>query len=263
MQSKLWFAAWEEVQIAEKGPYILQEPVLPELKSLLENLQDIKSEYAKVAGVKTDSSVYKEYFQAELQFPQKSWSTLPILVFGIIPKEAAHFPVLFSAIKREKNIIGCFFSKTGPYSSIKAHSGISNCMYRCHIGIEIPSSEADICGMRVGNDISAWHEGAFVYFDDSNYHESWNHSPSDRVIMIVDIIKEEYRTRWKFIQCRIIWSYLVLQLNEKLKFSWLKKLLCSQTHKPILDALAFLTFPMVSFMVFIKNEWTFKRMKQR
>ncbi len=258
MSSRLWFAAWEEVHLEKSEKYIFETPVLPELNGILENLEGIKKEYSDVISSLEDGEGYKGYFQDELQFPGKSWSTLPILVFGLVPKQAKYFPALFSLLKSEPYIIGCFFSKTGAQSSIKSHSGISNCMYRCHLGINVPSSQFEKCGMRVGTDKSAWFEDRFVYFNDSNHHESWNNTDSERVIMIVDVLKEEFRPQWRFIQSRIIWSYVMLQVNEKLHSKNFRRFLCSQSHKPILNILAFWSIPFLRVLVKVKN-WITKQ----
>jgi len=59
---------------------------------------------------------------------------------------------------------------------------------RYHLGLKVPGPEGS-CRIRVGNDIGYWKEGKSLIFDDSNEHEVWNDSDSDRVVLFVDFVR--------------------------------------------------------------------------
>ena len=81
-----------------------------------------------------------------------------------------------------------FFSILAPGKHIPAHRGPYKGVLRYHVGLKIPGPEGS-CRIRVGNDIGYWHEGQSMIFDDSNEHEVWNDSDSDRVVLFVDFVR--------------------------------------------------------------------------
>jgi aspartyl/asparaginyl beta-hydroxylase (cupin superfamily) len=41
--------------------------------------------------------------------------------------------------------------------------------------------------MMVGNQVITWKEGEPIYFDDSYEHSVWNHTDSERVVLLFDL----------------------------------------------------------------------------
>jgi len=81
-----------------------------------------------------------------------------------------------------------FFSILAPHTRIPPHRGPYKGVLRYHLGLKVPGPEGS-CRIRVGNDIGYWKEGKSLIFDDSNEHEVWNDSDSDRVVIFVDFVR--------------------------------------------------------------------------
>lgn len=77
-----------------------------------------------------------------------------------------------------------YISRMASQTHIAAHRGPTNMRVRCHLGIKIPSGD---CAIRVGPESRQWVENKCIVFDDYYEHEAWNHTPEDRIVLIVDL----------------------------------------------------------------------------
>jgi aspartate beta-hydroxylase len=77
-----------------------------------------------------------------------------------------------------------YVSRMGPGTHIAPHRGPTNLRVRCHLGIQAPGGD---CAIRVGDETRTWEEGRCLVFDDFFEHEAWNHTPHDRIVLIVDL----------------------------------------------------------------------------
>jgi hypothetical protein len=99
-----------------------------------------------------------------------------------------------SALMRDTPFSFAFFSTLHPASSIAAHTGPCNLRIRCHLPLLVPGDamqpaggEEVGCGMEVGPVKVAWKEGEPVFFDDCFQHRVWNHTHSQRVLLLFDL----------------------------------------------------------------------------
>ena len=97
-----------------------------------------------------------------------------------------------------------------PGCELASHHGDTNIMYRLHLGLHVPADLPEV-GIRVGSDERAWAEGEVLAFEDAHLHSVWNHSSDRRVVLVVDVLKEELvdRRRWL---CARAGSGIVVQL---------------------------------------------------
>ena len=77
-----------------------------------------------------------------------------------------------------------YVSRMRAGTHIAAHRGPTNLRLRCHLGIAVPEGD---CAIRVQDESRRWREGRCLVFDDSYDHEAWNHTDSDRIVLIVDL----------------------------------------------------------------------------
>ena len=75
------------------------------------------------------------------------------------------------------------FSLLKAGARIPPHTGFVNTRLICHLPLVVPEG----CGLRVGNETRAWREGEVTIFDDTIEHEAWNHSGSDRLVLLFDV----------------------------------------------------------------------------
>lgn len=78
------------------------------------------------------------------------------------------------------------------------------------MGVVVPADLPE-AGFRVNGQERAWREGEFLFFCDGYVHSAWNHSGSDRIVMIIDVLRPEFLGRKRFV-CATVLAALVLQL---------------------------------------------------
>ena len=114
-------------------------------------------------------------------------------------------------IKQIKGVTSCGFSILKANSIIKPHYGDSNVMYRCHLTLKMPGKLHDI-GFRVKNETISWEPGKLIAFCDAHQHEVWNNTNEDRLILIIDILSEEFIEE-KVKICKLVNAKLFWQLK--------------------------------------------------
>jgi len=83
-------------------------------------------------------------------------------------------------------IISAGFSIMKPGTIIYPHTGYTNRVLRCHLGMKVPTGD---CAIKVGQKTQKWEEGKAFVFDDTILHEAWNMTNETRIIMLLDIDK--------------------------------------------------------------------------
>lgn len=79
-----------------------------------------------------------------------------------------------------------FFSILGPGKRLPPHYGPYRGVLRHHLALLVPEP-ASRCGIRVGDQVRHWQEGASLVFDDTYEHEAWNDTDGERVVLFLDI----------------------------------------------------------------------------
>lgn len=80
-------------------------------------------------------------------------------------------------------MISAFYSIHAPGTHLPRHYDPTRGIITCHLALKIPKSEA--CRMSLGDENYHWHEGECFIFDDTYYHEVWNETDEDRVILLI------------------------------------------------------------------------------
>ncbi len=123
---------------------------------------------------------------------EEGWDVAPLMIGGvIIPERCEKFPFLLSLVKKINGVISVSYSLLKPGTHIVPHKGYddySEKMYRFHIGMIVP--EGDI-GIRVEKEIRKWEIGKSFVFDDFLIHEAWNFTTGNRIVLIIDFLKDE------------------------------------------------------------------------
>ncbi|HWG73998.1 MAG TPA: aspartyl/asparaginyl beta-hydroxylase domain-containing protein [Acidimicrobiales bacterium] len=81
-----------------------------------------------------------------------------------------------------------FFSILSPGKHIGAHRGPWRGVLRYHLALKVPDPP-DAAGIRVGDELAHWREGASLLFDDGFEHEAWNDTDGVRVVLFVDVVR--------------------------------------------------------------------------
>lgn len=191
------------------------------------------------------------------QFPPNSWKKMALKIWGVYNvNNIRHFPALSQLLQQYPDIISCYITKTEPGSIIKPHCGETNAHIRIHLGLQIPTTDATLCGIQVGDTIRAWKEGEAFGFNDALPHHVWNKTSQPRYIAIVDVIRPEFRHKRTYICARVIVSQLFFWAMSLLKAPGLHR-----TPVWFLNALTYLALPFAAFIMYINQLYFYRLAK--
>lgn len=98
-------------------------------------------------------------------------------------------PNTIKLINQCSNIRSAFFSILEPKSSLPPHHGEQYSIFRYHLPLLVP--EPDLCKLIVNNKEKQWKEGEGFMFDDTFLHSATNNSSKPRVILFLDIERND------------------------------------------------------------------------
>jgi len=150
----------------------------PHLKVLEQNWEGIKEEYLAVS---TKTSEWPETY-----LHNGKWDTFGLFFGGNRLEGEKLCPLTASLIHKIPGLFIAGFSILRPGCVIHPHIGYTSTVLRAHLGLICP----DNAWIEVGGERRGWVEGEVMVFDDTILHSAANESASDRVVLIVDFIKE-------------------------------------------------------------------------
>ena len=114
------------------------------------------------------------------------WKVFILYGFGMaIERNCAVCPETARVLRQVPGLQSAWFSILAPRYHIPPHRGVTKTILRAHLGLITPERR-EHCRMRVRDQIVTWQPGKIVVFDDFNYHEVWNDTDEERVVLIVD-----------------------------------------------------------------------------
>jgi ornithine lipid ester-linked acyl 2-hydroxylase len=174
--------------------------------SLLEVYEDIKNELSQFL----QKNEMVPYFHQGMVNKRDTWKTIGLKFWNVeIEKYKKHFPLAHQWLNQNKEVVSVSFSLLEPHSRILPHSGDTNAIYRVHLGIDIPEG-LPRCGFRVKEQWHPWKEREFLAFLDAFEHEAVNDTEKSRCIIMLDVIRPEFKHRQRYI-CRQVLAALALQ----------------------------------------------------
>lgn len=162
-----------------------------------------------------ESNKLQSYFNSSMVTKANSWKTISLKWWNLrISKHQKHFPFTTSLINKYPSIVSCSFNLLEPHSKILPHKGDTNAIYRCHMGLSIPAGLPG-CGFKVKGETRSWQNNEWLVFMDAFEHEAWNDTNENRYILVVDVIRDEYKSYTQKV-CNTVLSSLFLQkIGEK------------------------------------------------
>jgi aspartyl/asparaginyl beta-hydroxylase (cupin superfamily) len=178
-KAKLWFRT-------DALPYDGNEPAFfdPNLfdwaKYLIDNWYVIRNELNALIDNDTDM-LLKPYFESNLQSSKTNWRTEGFYFWTLANRPFINrFPQTHEILKNIPGLLGASVNLLESNSEIKAHEGDTNAIFRCHLGLSIPSGLPN-CGFRVKDVHKAWAESQMLIFIDAFNHEAYNHTGSKKI----------------------------------------------------------------------------------
>lgn len=190
----------------EKGFY--EESDFSWTETIKAELPQIKEEIINL--VKKERENLPLYFNRSLTEKGTRWKTFSFAFWNLqFRKNQKRCPYTVSILKKIPGIVSCSISVLEPGSRIKPHRGDTNAIIRCHVPITIPGSLPE-SGFKVAGETREWKDGHLLLFNDSAEHEAWNLSSSERIILILDMIRPEFISHTRTI-CSNVLGGLALQ----------------------------------------------------
>ncbi len=216
---KIWFSLYDFSfdYKSEEKPYI--EPYnfdwAKELSANTDKIKDELNQYLQAHDLQS-------YFNSSMVTRKNSWRTIALKTWCVqLFKNQKRFPFTTSLINKYPQIVSASFNLLEPNSKIIPHCGDTNAIYRCHLGLEIPAGLPD-CGLKVKNESRDWKNGKWLIFMDAYMHEAWNDTNKERYIFLIDVMREEFVPRKKFICATVLTSLFLQKRAQKFKYLFSK-----------------------------------------
>ena len=151
-------ARWPEIR-AEVGALLARQEGIPPLA-------DISPDHRRIA-------------------PPGKWKSFFLYGYGYRNDEnCARCPRTAEAVSRIPGLNSAFFSILAPGAHIPRHRGVTKAILTAHLGLVVPTRR-EACRMQVDEEMLTWEEGKVLVFDDTRFHEVWNDTDEQRVILLV------------------------------------------------------------------------------
>jgi aspartyl/asparaginyl beta-hydroxylase (cupin superfamily) len=190
--NKLWFSLFD-FSFDYKGnePSFIEAASLSWTKEFQDNFLAIDKELHNYLK----NNNLESYFNTSMVNNQEVWKTFSLISWDIeFFKRKKEFPVLMSIVAKYPEILSVSFNQLEENGKIQPHCGDTNGIYRCHFGIEIPD-ELPNCGFRVRDEFRSWKKGEWLIFMDAYNHEAFNLSQKKRIILVIDVLRDEFKNK--------------------------------------------------------------------
>lgn len=190
--NKLWFSLFD-FSFDYKGnePSFIEAASLSWTKEFQDNFIAIDKELHNYLK----NNNLESYFNTSMVNNQEVWKTFSLISWDIeFFKRKKEFPVLMSIVAKYPEILSVSFNQLEENGKIQPHCGDTNGIYRCHFGIEIPD-ELPNCGFRVRDEFRSWKKGEWLIFMDAYNHEAFNLSQKKRIILVIDVLRDEFKNK--------------------------------------------------------------------
>jgi aspartyl/asparaginyl beta-hydroxylase (cupin superfamily) len=146
-----------------------------------------------LASIAVAENMLTPYIDGTMTSRPNQWKTLGLMFWTKRSREnCRRFPQTWALLRYVPDIIAISLNLLDADTTIKPHIGNTNAIIRCHLGLLIPEP-APRCGFRVGSETRSWNEGEFLMFCDAHQHTAWNNSDRKRYILVVDVMRPEFR----------------------------------------------------------------------
>ncbi len=198
-------------------PFFYEREKLPWTKIIEDNWEVIRDEVVGLMIEKPQN--LKPYFiNKSMSFPPKKWKTMGIYFWKFIIKENyKKCPETIKILKTIPGLTSFSLSVLEPGSNINPHQGDTDAIIRCHVGIDIPGT-LPVCGFQVGTEIKPWANGITLPFCDAHTHTAWNHTTEKRLILILDVMREEYVKKQNSVCAHVLASSAIQMIYQKYPF---------------------------------------------
>ncbi|WP_287128982.1 aspartyl/asparaginyl beta-hydroxylase domain-containing protein [Candidatus Cyanaurora vandensis] len=215
-KSTLWYS-FQGSKYEGEEPSFYDTATLPWVAELEANWTVIAAELETLLIEQEDSLIpYPSHVLASVP---SQWRTIAFSFWGLQNTEnCKRCPQTFALLKKIPYMVSGIFSLLEPGTTVKPHRGDTNATIRCHLGLSIPSEDTALCGIKVGSKVQPWAEGKVMAFCDAHLHTAWNHSPSRRFVLIIDVMQPTYANQMGRVCCQVMASIYLATAYQRSEF---------------------------------------------
>lgn len=158
-------------------------------RSVLEELDNLL--YNEAAN---DKSYFEPWPETDLY--TGTWDVFGLYYMGQkLEKNCALCPKTTALVESVPGMTTAGFSALEPETEISPHTGYTDAVLRCHLGLITPQpvegqhSLLPTCALQVEKDIYVWTPGRAFVFDDTKMHSAWNYGDRTRFVLLLDFLK--------------------------------------------------------------------------
>jgi len=210
-----WFAE-DGKRFTGNEPYFFNVDEFSWVPDLEANWEVIRDEL--LAMLENDNASLQPYPNAEMVSKKENWKTFGFAFWNMrSSSNCQKCPKTWDLLKNIPNLSTASFNLLEANTTIKPHHGDTNAIIRCHMGLVVPA-EKPSCAFRVGTETKSWQEGKFFMFCDAHEHTAWNNTQGKRYILVVDIVRPEFKEKEKYISSAVLASInmAIFYQNSKL-----------------------------------------------
>lgn len=197
-------------------PYFFEREQLDWISVVEANFPVIKKEMLQI--IDEGELTLKPYRFHESSDGKVEWQTVAFVSWGYrFHKNCLHCPESMKVFDSIPGLVSVSLSRLEANATIPVHRGDTNAIIRSHLGLMVPGSLPD-CGFQTGDEQRSWEEGQVLPFCDAQPHSAWNKTDTERLVLIIDVMREEYKHLKKKVCAIIITSHMMLMLDQKIKF---------------------------------------------
>ncbi len=115
-----------------------------------------------------------------------AWTLFALWMSGKrFDENCARCPQTTRAVEAIPGMVAAGFSILGARTTLPIHCGLRKDVLRAHLAIDIPEDSA----LLIHGEAREWTPGKTFVFDDTLPHAAWNRSERDKVILVVDFLR--------------------------------------------------------------------------
>ena len=167
------------------NPPVFNNDVFPWTKTLEANYEAIRAEAMNMLKERDKIPPLRDVSPDHDRIAvDDKWQSLFIWGYNYkFERNAGLCPVTTREAEKVPGLISAFYSVHAPGTHLPRHYGPTKGTITCHLGLKIPKEKG--CRISVDDKEYEWHEGECFVFDDTYYHEVWNDTDEDRVILLI------------------------------------------------------------------------------
>jgi beta-hydroxylase len=159
----------------------------PQLNVLKENWKGIRDEFQLSRHI--EKPIRGDRYFSENLIETDKWKRVYLKWYAKPWSHTDKFPFTTNLLKSMPGLRSAMFSIMDPGTIVKPHHGLNPANLRVHLGLITPDS--DECFIIVEGKKYTWTDGELLVFDDTYLHEVQNNTDQERVILFLDIERDD------------------------------------------------------------------------